>query len=473
MTTTTSNPYLAGNFAPVDSEITSENLTVIGELPQDLRGIFVRNGPNPQFPPTGRYHWFDGDGMLHGVQIDNGKATYRNRYVQTYGFKREREAKRAIWTGILEPSRSEETHGIAKNTANTALTWHAGRLLALWEGGEPHAIALPSLETVGPYNYEGKLVSAFTAHPKVDPTTGEMMFFGYSLAAPPFLQYSVVSPARELLRTVPIDLPVGVMMHDFAITANYTIFMDLPLTFRPERMKKGEPAFSFESETPSRFGIVPRHGDNSNIRWFETPACYIFHTLNAYEVDDKVVLVACRMDATTVLNASSAPSQHEGDNQRIQSDIPRLYRWQFNLKTGAVQEELLDDTPAEFPRVNEQHTGYPTRYGYTARMALGEMPLFDGLVKYDLTSGSSQTHNFGQRRYGGEAVFVPRPDATTEDDGWLLTFVHDEAEQTSSLVVVDATDMTAPPLAQIVMPRRVPYGFHGTWVSQAQLESDR
>lgn len=471
MTTTVSNPYLEGNFAPIRSEVTSDNLTVIGELPSDLCGMFVRNGPNPQFPPIGQYHWFDGDGMLHGVHIENGKATYCNRYVQTYGFKREREAKRAIWTGLLEPSQPAETEGKFKNAANTALVWHANQLLALWEGGEPHAIKVPSLETVGSYNYHGKLTSAFTAHPKIDAETGEMMFFGYSLAQPPYLKYSVVSESGELLRTVPIDLPVGVIMHDFAITANYTIFMDLPMTFRLERLQQGKPAFLFEPETPSRFGILPRHGDNNSIRWFEAPACYVFHTLNAYEEGDEVVLVACRInDATTVFSAPTTPSNHEGDNQLIQSDIPRLHRWRFNLKTGATQEEPLDDIPIEFPRVNEQRLGYPTRYGYAAQITLdSSMPLFKGLIKYDLSTGKSQTHYFGSGRYGGEAVFVPKPGANAEDDGWLITFVHDEEEQTSSLYIANAAEFTEPPVAQIIMPKRVPYGFHGTWIPQTQM----
>lgn len=462
MTTAVVNPYLDGNFAPARSEITASNLVVLGELPADLCGVFVRNGPNPQFPPRGRYHWFDGDGMLHGVHLGNGTAQYRNRYVQTQGWKLEQEAGSAIWTGLLSRPQPDNPYGPSKNTANTALVWHSGRLLALWEGGKPHEIKVPGLETVGPYTYGNQLKTAFTAHPKVDAVTGEMMFFGYSMAQPPYLHYSVVSAQGELLRTVPIDLPVGVMMHDFAITEHYTLFMDLPLTFRPERMQGGESPFMFESDRPSRFGILPRHGDNSSIRWFEAAPCYVFHTVNAYEEGEEVVLIACRMNGTTVLNASDNAGERN-------SDIPQMHRWRFNLSTGAVVEEQLDDIPSEFPSVNEQRLGRPTRYGYAARTAPGSMPLFDGFIKYDLLTGSSQTHEFGSGRYGGEGVFVPRPGATAEDDGWLLTFVHDEVEGTSELVVLMAQDMTAEPVARIMIPTRVPYGFHGTWITQAQM----
>ncbi|MDB9321106.1 carotenoid oxygenase family protein [Nodularia spumigena CS-591/04] len=461
MTTTEINPYLNHNFAPVRDEITTDTLKVIGELPTNLSGMFVRNGPNPQWSPIGKYHWFDGDGMLHGVRISNGQATYCNRYVRTKKWEIEQTAGKAVWSGLLEPPQTDTPQGVSKNTANTALVWHAGQMLALNEGGAPHAIKLPDLQTIGEYTYNVQLVSAFTAHPKVDPKNGEMRFFGYSFT-PPYLQYSIVSAAGEIMQTVPIDLPMGVMMHDFAITENYTIFMDLPLTFSPERAERGEPAMMFEIDRPSRFGIIPRYGDNSNIRWFESSPCYVFHTFNAYEDQDEIVLVACRMSSTSVLKIDDSQTDPE-------ADIPRLHRWRFNLSTGKVQEEMLDDVSAEFPRINENLLGQPTQYGYAGRMAKNPLPMFDGLIKYDLNNGKSQTHEFKQGCYGGEAVFAPSIGAKDEDDGWLITFVHDEALQKSEIVVVNAQDVTAEPVARILIPQRVPYGFHGTWVSEEQL----
>ena len=161
---------------------------------------------------------------------------------------------------------------------------------------------------------------------------------------------------------MPIDLEVGVMMHDFAVTEHYTIFMDLPLTFRPERAKRGELAFGFERDRPSRFGILPRHGDNSTIRWFEAPACYVFHTLNAYEQGDEVVLTACRMNATNVLGLSETLEHHRQSNTSdSENNASRLYCWRFNLATGTVWEEALDDMPSDFPRINENLTGRQTR----------------------------------------------------------------------------------------------------------------
>jgi carotenoid cleavage dioxygenase len=229
-------------------------------------------------------------------------------------------------------------------------------------------------------------------------------------------------------------------------------------------MKRGEPMLMFESDRSSRFGIVPRHGNNSQIRWFETPSCYIFHTLNAYEDKDEVVLIASRMSSTTVLGSKDTDSD---------ADIPRLHRWRFNLKTGKVQEEMLDDVAAEFPRVNENLLGRSTQYGYAAKLAKTPSPLFDGVIKYDFNNGKSQTHEYGKGRYGGETVFVPRPNATAEDDGWLLTYVYDTTEDSSELVVVNAQDVNSEPVARVLIPQRVPYGFHGTWVSEAQLNFKR
>ncbi len=456
MTPTTVNPFLTGNFAPVSEEISTPELQVIGTLPTELSGMFIRNGPNPQFPPQGKYHWFDGDGMLHGVLLSNGKASYRNRYVQTQGFQIEHQAHRGIWTGILEPFVNDHPYGPVKNTANTALVYHADRLLALWEGGAPYEIKVPELETVGLYNYQGQLTSPFTAHPKVDPETGEMIFFGYSVFQPPYLYYGIVSPTGKLLQTVPIDLPMGVMMHDFAITEHYTIFMDLPLIFSGERMQKGEPGLIFVSDRASRFGILPRYENNSSIRWFETPACYIFHTLNAYELGDEIILIACRMKGTNVLDTSIS---RVGDY-----DIPYLYRWRFNLNTGHVKEEQLDDLPSEFPRINEKFLGRSNRYGYTAQEESSDVPLFKGIIKHDFHTNQSQTHLFGEGRYGGESVFVSALGAQSEDDGWLMTFVYDQNQKTSELVVVSAKNITNEPVARVLIPQRVPYGFHATWI---------
>ena len=459
--------YLTDNFAPVSQEISAQELTVIGKLPQQLEGTFLGNGPNPQFQPKGLYHWFDGDGMIHAVSISNGSASYRNRYVRTQGFELEQSLGQSVWPGLLNLPRFDAPHGLMmKNPANTSCVWHGGQLLALWEAGAPHIIQLPDLETVGIQNFDNKLASTFTAHPKVDPVTGEMMFYGFSPIAPPYLEYSVVSAEGELLRTVPIDLPAPVMMHDFAITENYTIFLDMPMLFKPMQSITGQLPIKFEPEGKSRIGILPRHGDNRTIRWFDVPICMVFHTVNAYEIGNEIVLIACRMDHCNLL----IPFYNEsGEIFNFDLETLKLFSWRINLTTGAVKEEVLDDVPSEFPQINTQFLGRKNRYIYTSRVAsyMKPKPVFDGLIKYDLETGSSQVHELGRGCFGGDSAFAPRPGASTEDDGWLLTMVWDAVAKQSELQVIDGQNFTSEPVARVIMPGRVPYGFHAVWISQA------
>jgi carotenoid cleavage dioxygenase-like enzyme len=456
------SPFLRGNFAPVREEVVAENLRIIGRLPAGLEGMYVRNGPNPQFPPRGNYHWFDGDGMLHGVRIAGGRASYRNRYIRTAGFEEERRAGRALYNGLADPpdlARIIAGQNPNKNVANTALIRHNGRLLALWEGGEPHEIRTPGLETVGPHTFGGQLRHPFTAHPKIDPATGEMLCFGYQPVRP-FVRFSTINARGEIVRTVPVDIPRPVMMHDFAITQRFAVFMDLPETFDLARMLRRESPLVFRPEHGARFGLVPRQADGGPVRWFDSQVCFVFHTLAAWEEDDAVILIACRYrEFPDEINGGPA-------NPNARPNQPVLYRWRFDLRTGRTSESALDDLPVEFPRIHEARMAQPIRYGYTAVVG-GEM--FTGYRKYDLQRGQHATHQLGAGRFGGEAVFVPRPDARAEDDGWLVAMVHDVAEGRAELIVLDARDLAAQPVARILLPVRVPYGFHGIWIDGAQL----
>lgn len=453
--------FLEGNFAPVIEEVAADNLPVKGSLPAGLEGMFVRNGPNPQFAPIGQYHWFDGDGMLHGVRLASGRASYRNRYVQTAGYQAEKRAGKALWGGLLDPpalERLAEGKSPYKNAANTALIWHHGKLLALWEGGEPHEVRLPSLETAGPYDFGGKLRHNFTAHPKVDPATGEMMFFGYS-PFPPFLRYSVADANGVISRTIPVPLRHPVMMHDFAVTERYSIFLDLPETFRVNPKEKGALQFRYQPELGARIGVLPRHGASDDVRWFEIKPCYVFHTLGAHEEGTRVVVLGCRMEDFPEEIETGRPPSNRGPNDPPPGR-PLLHRWTIDLAAGTVKEESLDDRAAEFPRQREDRMGRPARYGYLMRQAM------DAILKYDLEKGTTDVHEHGPGRFGGEAVFVPRAGGTEEDDGWLLTYVFDAASGRSELVVVDAREVASPPAARILLPTRVPFGFHGAWIAE-------
>jgi carotenoid cleavage dioxygenase len=411
--------------------------------------------------------------MIHRVHINKGKASYHNRYVRTEGFQIEEKENKAIWPGLLNLPRFDEPYGIMmKNVANTALVWHNGRLLALWEGGEPYELRVPNLETVGAYTFNDKLTFPFTAHPKIDPQTGEMMFFGYQPLTKPYVQYGIVSAQGEIVKTMPIDIPSPISMHDFAITEKYTIFMDMPLALKPMRVMQGKIPLVFERNKPSRFGIIPRHG--GDIRWFSVPSCMVYHTVNAYEEGEEVILVAYRMDSTQLFIPEKAnPLDFVKENSltdNIEPEITKLYRWRFNLSTGQVKEEMLDEEIAEFPRINDNLMGRKMRYVYAGIAAVYmERPLFDGVKKYDLEAGTAQTHYFGRGRFGGECVFAPRPGGTAEDDGWVLTYIYDAVAKRSELIVLNAQDITAEPVARVLIPQRVPFGFHCEWVSSEKM----
>jgi len=458
------SPFLAGNFFPVHEETVADDLKVVGAIPKELDGLFVRNGPNPRFAPKGNYHWFDGDGMLHAVRLSGGKASYQNRYVRTKGFEEEKKAGKALYTGFLDkPDMKRVLAGEYpfKNAANTSLTWHAGVLLAQWEGGDPHAVRVPKLETVGPHTFGGKLKHAWSAHPKIDPATGEMVGFGYDVK-PPFASFSVVNAKGELTRTAAVELKRATMMHDFALTANYLIFPEQPETFDLKRAIAGQPPWYFDPKSPTRFGLVPRAGDGKTL-WFEAEPGFFFHTLSAFEDGGAVILHACRFPRFPDELGFGGDSADKKDKV---ANKPVLYRWKFDLKAGTVKEGPADDATTEFPRINEAFTGRKHRYGYAGEEG-GD--LFDGYRKFDLERGTAERHALGEGRTGGEVVFIPRPTAKAEDDGWLVTFVFDKPSGKSELLVIAAADFTAKPLARVTIPTRVPYGFHATWVPGDKL----
>jgi carotenoid cleavage dioxygenase len=459
------SPFLEGNFAPVERELVADDLIVKGELPRELDGIFVRNGPNPQFPPVGRYHWFDGDGMLHAVRIERGRASYRNRAIRTRAFELEHRRGRALWTGLLERPQFDNPEGAIKNTANTSLVWHAHRLFALHEQGEPYEIGLPALETLGVCTFGRRLHHPLAPHPKIDRATGEMFAFGYSPVAKPHLQYTVIAADGTLAHTTAIELPIGVMMHDFAISERFAVFMNHPYTFDVRRWLRSEAIARFEPERGSHLGILPRRASGADMRWFPIAPCFVYHVVNAWDEGEQVVLDVFHragLDFAAEIEPGNAPVQ-----------TTRLWRWRIDPRNGSVREEQLDDQNAELPSIHPARVGRRARYAFASRFRTDvRLPLAEGLLKYEFGAGvSSRFHSFGANRNGGEGVFVPRPGARDEDDGWVLAFVHDEAQGQSELIVVDARDFAAPPIARVVLPQRVPYGLHGSWVGRADLES--
>lgn len=464
------NPFLRGIFAPIGSEITADELKVIGEIPHDLEGIYLRNGPNPVFQPRGRYHWFDGDGMVHAVEFRQGRATYRNRWIRTVGFDAERAAGRALWAGLMERPDPTVPHGsgsdgFLKDTANTDILFHRGYALALWyQCGLPYRLDPHTLETLGVENFGGGLRRAVSAHAKVDPITNEMLFFDYATREP-LLTYNVVSPRGELKHHAPIELPGPRLPHDMAITERYSILMDLPLFWDPELLRRNVHKVAYFPELPSRFAILPRYGADADVRWFEAAPCYIYHVVNAWEDGAAVMMDACR-----VVDPAPASTRGEGELARMRAFLrleAQLCRWRFDLETGAVKEERLDDLTIEWPTINRHLLGRRSRYAYTSCV-----PHYEGLVKYDVERRTSQRYLHGAGRTANEAPFAPRVGAKDEDDGYVVAFVADaNAADSGEVIILDAKNISAGPLARVLIPQRVPVGFHATWIPGEQLRA--
>lgn len=460
------NPYLDGPYAPVHDEIVVDELEVIGQLPDDLWGAYVRNGPNPRFETQGRHHWFDGDGMMHGVYFEDGKASYRNRYVRTDAYERESQAQRGLWHGLMEGARHNPPDAPIKDTANTDVIYHNGKLLALWYlSGQPYALNAKTLETLGPERFNGKLKTNVSAHAKVDAHTNEMFFFDQSFK-PPYMAYGVVDGSGELVHATPIELPGPRQPHDMAITETYAILMDLSLFADPEALKVGRYRVEFHPEVPSRFGLLPRRGRGDEIRWFEAQPCYVYHVVNAWDDGDEVVLVGCRVKDPQPQVKDNSPLAKMLAFLRLDA---QLYQWRFNLRTGQTIEGPLDDDNTEFPSIAAASHGRRSRYTYNVHLSDDPTLRFDGLFKYDLERDEVDRHWFGKGRFGSEAPFVPRANAQREDDGYLVSFVHDTNEDRSEVVILDANQVSAEPIARVILPRRVPLGFHAVWVPGKEL----
>ncbi|MFF5075607.1 carotenoid oxygenase family protein [Actinoplanes sp. NPDC000266] len=441
------NRYLeAGNYAPVSEEVSATGLSVTGELPRELNGRYLRIGPNPRGgvdPAT--HHWFRGAGMVHGIRLREGRAEwYRSRFVES-----------------------------DRGAPNTNIVSHAGRLLTLIEAGKPPVEISPDLARMAVWDAEGALSRGFTAHPKVDPATGEMHAMTYN---PRFgeVRYVVLGADGKLGHTADIEVPDGPMVHDMALTETRVVILDLPVTFAAakRRMKAGLPVsdlpFTWDDQHTPRLGVMPAGGTAEQVRWVEAPRGFVFHVLNAFDNADG----SLTMDVVRYREVFAHDVRGPGDTP------PELARWTVDPARGTVKEELISDYRVEFPRIDPALTGRRHRYGWFAGFSAHGLKITDDvdrdpaggfgtgpLIKVDTETGTTTLHEYGAGRVTMEPAFVPRPGATSEDDGWILSVVHDATVNRAELVVLDAADLAADPVARVHLPSRVPFGFHGNWIA--------
>ncbi|KUI11417.1 carotenoid oxygenase [Mycobacterium sp. GA-1285] len=473
------NRYLEGAFAPIHEEHTLTDLEVIGTIPDHLDGRYLRNGPNPigEVDPE-LYHWFTGDGMVHGIRIRDGRAEwYRNRWV------RGPQTARAL--GESPPKGHFPISGIG---ANTNVIGHAGKTLALIESGVTNVELTDELDTLGACDFDGTLTGGYTAHPKRDPDTGELHAVSYSMYRGNTVQYSVIGADGRARRTVDVEVAGSPMMHDFSLTENHVVFYDLPVTFDvhmavemtvprglrsisrlvlssligrvrvPDPITARQPRgdttdrrfpYSWNPRYPARVGVMPRDGTNADVRWFDVEPCYVFHPMNAY--DD---------EGTIVLDVVRHPKMFDTNHLGPDEGPPTLDRWTVDLADGKVRESRIDDRGQEFPRVDERRVGKRHRYGYAP--CVGQAEGGDVLLKHDFVGGASESRSFSDGKVLGEFVFEPSSADAAEDDGVLMGYVYDRRTDRSELALLDA--QTLEDVAIIKLPHRVPAGFHGNWV---------
>jgi carotenoid cleavage dioxygenase-like enzyme len=452
------------NLAPIPFECDAPVLKISGELPRELNGTLYRNGPNPQFDAPGA-HWFVGDGMLHAFHLEGGRASYRNRWVRTPKWQAEHDAGRALFGGFGRklPDAPAST-AVDGGVANTNIIFHAGRLLALEEGHLPTEIEPGTLATRGSCNYANRIAGPFTAHPKIDPATGEMVFFGYNARGPfsAALSCGSIDASGVVRRFERFEAPYASMVHDFIVTENHLLFPILPITGSMDRAMGGKPPYAWEPDKGAFVGVMKRNGPAADIVWFRAESCYVFHVMNAWEDGNRIIADVMQFEEAPLF---PHPDGRPTDPKKSRA---RLCRWTFDLagNTDRFSQTYLDDLTGEFPRVDDRRAGLKNDHGWYA-CANPDLPMFgalSGVVHVDGEGGRLETYQLPPGDTLSEPVFVARGDDAAEGDGWLLSVIWRARDNCSDLAVFNATDVTAGPVALVHLGHRVPDGFHGNWV---------
>jgi carotenoid cleavage dioxygenase-like enzyme len=472
------HPYRTGPWRPQTTEWLADDLEITeGEIPADLDGVYLRNTENPLHPSLKAYHPFDGDGMIHVVGFRDGEAFYRNRFVRTDGLLAESKAGGPLWAGLAEPtgiSRRDDgwgARGRMKDASSTDVIVHRGiALTSFYQCGDLYRVDPFSAETLGKESWNGRFPFEWgvSAHPKVDDSTGELLFFNYSKDVP-YMHYGVVDERGDLVHYVDVPLPGPRLPHDMAFTRNYAIFNDFPLFWDPELLTKNVHAARFHPDMPSRFAVIPRRGRPQDIRWFEAAPTYVLHFVNAYEDGDEILLDGFfQGDPEPADNGMGDKWQRAFRFLALDRMQARLHRWRLNLLTGAVSEEQLSDSITEFGMINSGFAGGPYRYGYAAT-GKPSWFLFDGLVKHDLQTGAEERFAFGDGVFGSETAMAPRLGSVREDDGYLVTLTADMNADASYCLVFDAGRVGGGPVCKLKLPERISSGTHSTWAAGSEV----
>jgi carotenoid cleavage dioxygenase len=469
------HPYRSGAWRPQTTEWDASELDVVGEIPRDLAGVYLRNTENPLIAAGPLYHPFDGDGMLHSIAFRDGSASYRNRFVRTLGLAAEQAAGRQLWSGIAErpehAARSDGwgARGRMKDASSTDVVVQRGvALTSFYQCGDLYRLDPLTLADLGRESWGGRFPrEGVSAHTKVDEATGELLFFNYG-KEPPYMHYGVVSPEGELVHYVDVPLPGPRLPHDMAFTEHWAILNDCPLFWDPAALARGVHANRFFPELPTRFAILPRRGPGE-IRWFEAAPTFVLHWINAFEQGDEIVLDGFfQHDPAPALPAGASLHDRLFRFLDLHAFQARPHRWRFDLRSGRTREEPLSDRVMEFGMINARYGGRPHRYAYNMLGVPGAF-LFGGIVKHDLATGREEVFEFGPGIYGSETAMAPRLGGTEEDDGYLVSFVSDLPEDRSECWIFHACALGDGPIARVALPERISSGTHACWAPAASL----
>ena len=447
-----------------------------GELPLELEGTLFRNGPGLLDINGQAYgHPFDGDGMICSISFHQGKAHFANSFVKTPEFIAEQQAGKILYRGVFGTQKPIWWQNFLdlklKNIANTNVIYHGKKLLALWEASRPYRLDPATLETIGVEDFDGALRpgQAFTAHPRLDPETGDLWGFGVEAGPKSTITIYKLDSSGKLTTSCQHKVPGFCFLHDFAYTPNYRIFLQNPVEFNPLPfvlgMRSAGACIGMKPNTPTKILLFDRTGKLTTL---ETEAGFVFHHCNAFEQDDEIVLDSiCYADYPKLDPGSDFL---DVDFDRV---VPgALYRFKIDPKTGAVSRSILVKRSCEFPAINPKHVGRAYRYAYMGAIpkAEGNAPL-QAILKLDIETGNQTIHNFAPRGFIGEPVFIPRPNSVREDDGWIAVVVFDAAFDRSDVVILDAAKIEAEPVATLHLKHHIPYGLHGSFTPQVWLNS--
>ncbi|MGK7874773.1 MAG: carotenoid oxygenase family protein [Xenococcaceae cyanobacterium] len=452
-----------------------------GEIPTGLQGTLFRNGPGLlDLHGTPIHHPFDGDGMVCAISFMEGRALFRNRFVRTEGYVREQQAGRILYRGVFGTQKAGGWWNNAfdfklKNIANTNIIYWGGKLLALWEAAEPHRLHPSTLETKGLDYLDGVLEpgDAFGAHPWVDPCcqldggTPTLVNFSLKVGLSSTITVYEFNLEGKLVRRHAHSIPGFSFIHDFAITPNYCIFFQNPITFNPIPFVLGwrgaGECIRFQRDKPTSIVVIPRTPPYREVKILQANSGFVFHHANAFELKDKIYIDSICYD--------SLPEVEPGADYKetnFEALAPgQLWRFTLNLQEGSVGRQMLDSRCCEFPAINPDKVGRLYRYLFTgaAHNPQGNAPL-QAILKLDLHTQERQLWSFAPQGYVSEPIFVPQPDALSEDEGWLLTMVYDSSRHCSQVAILDGQDLDKGPIALLHLKHHIPYGLHGSWTSQ-------